>query len=407
MTTLLLIAGNLWASPYTNLREGKSRFILESEKPLLQDILDRGHTKDVFSDLLNDTELNSCASKIVFEIKDQLKIDSPQELENTLKAMRFDNQIDDVALDLLLRVIPLSDYQQNPFTSTLLNDEEENIALNIVKQHAKDMGDNSLCVEDSYRDLVFDLLNKNQKYSKYLKQIFKSAYKNEIISKGVYKTLDNLKQNKVHLWPMTLNEYKRSLQSIAKKFPDRHQEESDFVSAFTKKDSPSLRQQLYQKYSYQQIILLGNLIANLKKRLDAKDISIDIQYENQSKEIISLTPMEKFRFILKQLRRELSNINNGTLLNGKTATYTDLIVASYEIGFISSNEISQLVSLQEIWNPTRTTKEKVLYWAKTFGGTASVLLPAPYGFISVLALMYIDQQLNSTTINHDLDYLLF
>lgn len=223
----------------------------------------------------------------------------------------------------------------------------------------------------------------------------------------MYKTIDNLKQNKVHLWPLALSEYKKSLSALAKKFPNRKDEESDFVSATIKKENISLREQLYQKYNYQQITLLSNLISNLKKRLDASDISIDIQYENQSKEIISLTPMERFRFILKQLRRELSNINNGSLLNGKMATYTDLIVASYEVGSISSDEISKLVSLQEIWNPTKTTKEKVFYWVKTFGGTATVLLPAPYGFISVMAPMFIDQQISSNSINHDLDYLLF
>ena len=403
----LLAAESAIASPYRNIREGNSRFIDEAIKPQLQEILQEEQTKQTIIEILNDNQINSCASKVIFEIKYRLRLESNESLENILKAMRFDNQIDDVVLDLLLKVVPLSNYQSTPFAVATLNDDEENMALNIIKQHVVDLKDESSCIEDSFRDLAFDLASKNPKFIKHLKQLLKSASKNNIISKDMYKTLDNFKQNKVHLWPLALSEYKKSHSALAKKFPNRKDEESDFVSAAIKKENISLREQLYQKYNYQQIVLLSNLISNLKKRLDASDISIDIQYENQTKEIISLTPMERFRFILKQLRRELSNINNGSLLNGKMATYTDLIVASYEVGSISSDEISKLVSLQEIWNPTKTTKEKVFYWVKTFGGTATVLLPAPYGFISVMALMFIDQQISSNSINHDLDYLLF
>jgi hypothetical protein len=407
MSLFLLKTHAALASPYLNMREGNSRFIAESIKPHLQEILENEQTKQTLGEIINNNQINSCASKIVFEINDQLKLESSEELENILKALRFNNQIDDIVLDLLLKAVPLSNYQPSPFALASLSDDEENLALNIIKQHVVDIKNKANCIEDSFRDLAFDLASKNPKFIKHLKQLFKSAYKNNIISKDTYRTLDNLKQNKVHLWPLSLSEYKKSLSTLAKKFPNRKEEESDFVTVAMKKEGISLREQLYEKYNYQQIILLSNIISNLKKRLDASDISIDILYENQSKEIISLTPMEKFRFILKQLRRELSSLNNGSLLNGKAASYTDLIVASYEVGSISSDEISKLASLQEIWNPSKTTKEKVFYWVKTFGGTATVLLPPPYGFISVMALMFIDQQISTNTINHDLDYLLF
>lgn len=403
----VIVSQNLWASPYVNIREGDSRFIAESLKPQLQEILDEGSTKNTIEEILEDSRINTCASRLVTTLKDKLNLNSDEALENIIKAMRFSNQIDDIVVDLLIKSISLSNYQSSPISTSTLNDEEENVALNIVKQHLGEINSESGCIEDSYRNLVFDLNSQNSKFSKHLKQVFKAAYKNDIITKSIYKTLDNLKQNKVQLWPITLSEYRKSLNMVAKKYPNRKSEESNFVTVSIKKDSISLREQLYSKYNYQQIILLSNLITNLKKRLDASDISIDIQYENQSKEIISLTPMEKFRFILKQLRRELSNMNNGTLLSGKQANYTELIVASYEVGNISSDEISKLASLQEIWNPTKTTKEKILYWVKTFGGTATILMPAPYGFISVMALMFIDQQASTNSINHDLDYLLF
>ena len=71
------------------------------------------------------------------------------------------------------------------------------------------------------------------------------------------------------------------------------------------------------------------------------------------------------------------------------------------------SEIEQLASLQEIWNPSKTTKEKVMYWVKTFGGVASVLLPPPFGFVSVMAIMLIDQSIKDAPVDRDPDFNLF
>jgi hypothetical protein len=133
-------------------------------------------------------------------------------------------------------------------------------------------------------------------------------------------------------------------------------------------------------------------------------VTIHINYVNQDSEIINLSPMEKFRFILKLLRKELATINNSSMLNGQRASYSDIITAAYEVGYISSQEIEAFASLEDIWNPKKTTKEKVMTWIKLFGGVSAVLLPPPFGFLSVLVIMLIDQQVSEAPVDPDSDF---
>ena len=91
---------------------------------------------------------------------------------------------------------------------------------------------------------------------------------------------------------------------------------------------------LYNKFDSTQIILLANIVKGLKTRLESKDVTININYVDRPTEIIELTPMEKFRFILKLLRKEMADLNNSSLLQGRNANYLDLITAAYEVGYI-------------------------------------------------------------------------
>lgn len=391
-------------SPYENLREADSHLITSLKKDDVMKVYNDEDSLSSLRKIINDKSINRCATKIVSAIQNDLHLSSKNETETAILALRFDDSLDDIAAGILLKAAD-TDVLSHPLAQNDLTEEEEKEALTLYKTKVADLQNKNICLEDSFRSLVAKLSEGSYKFTKNLKHINKLALEQKIINKSDFKNIEKLRINKVHEWPITLSSYKISLETLAKNFPNRTKESAKLVTEAGRfKNKTSLRQGLYQKYNAAQIMVLANVVKSLKKRLDSKDITVHINYVDQESEIINLSPMEKFRFILKLLRKELALINNSTILSGKQATYLDIITAAYEVGYISSVEIEQFAALEDIWNPKKTTKEKVMVWVKVFGGVASVLLPPPFGFLSVMAIMLIDQQVSEAPVNPDSDF---
>lgn len=392
---------------YLNLREGQSELISPSQRDEIEKITSDKEEMSVLRKIITDHSINRCATKVVGAIKHKLDLRRKSDVELAILGLRLDNSIDDVSAKILMNANDLSLLLPNPIARNELNSDEEDKALVIYKSKANDIRNKSLCIEDTYRELVSKLSSGAPKFVRNLKHINRLALDHGLLSDEDFRMVEILRARKVQEWPITLSSYARSLDFINKKFPDRKKESTTFMAKGKFHQKKSMREILFEKYDSTQIMLLANIVKDLKTRLDSKDITINIDYSDRPTEIINLSPMEKFRFILKMLRKELANINNSTLLDGKNATYYDLISASYEVGYISSNEIVQLAGLQDIWNPRKSTKEKVMYWVGSFGGMASVFLPPPYGFLSVMAIMLIDQQIKDAPVDRNQDINLF
>lgn len=392
---------------YKNIREANSQYISFDNQQEIKTFNQSAKDMDILLEILRDPKLNRCASKWVNTIKNEFAFEDTHQIEVAILAMRSKDWIDDMTVSLLLRVLKLEPSSSIPSIKGQLSTIQEDIAMSIYQKWNQLLKAPQSCQEDVYRSMVSDLQKEDAGLVKNLKYLTHLAYEKNILSKNTYKQFEILRQQKVHLWPTNLRQYGETLNALSKHFPNRAKESSKIVTQVLSRQKLSLRQNLFVKYDSTQIMLLSHFIKDLKARLDSKDIVINISYENRDTEIISLSPMEKFRFLLKLLRRELAVLNNGSLLNFQSATYPDLIAASYEVGIISSFEIEQLLLLEEIWNPKKTPKEKIFYWIKTFGSSASVLLPPPFGFVSVMALMIIDQQISEAPIDHSLDFILF
>ncbi len=392
---------------YENQRESSSRFINTENESEIKRLYDQTSNFEILKEISKDKSINFCASKFIQSIKNKLYLLDPKEIETAILGLRINDSLDDISTNILLKTNAMTTALPSIIVKNDLNDEEEKRSLEIFRSNLKSLKDDSQCIEDSYRALVKSLIKEMPKFYKNLKHINNIAYKNNLINKKQFKILEVLRANKVYEWPLTLSEYGNTLMSLAKAFPSRSKDSSVLVSKVSIKQKKSLRQNLFERYNSTQIMIMAKIIADLKRRLDSNDVSIIIDYQDHDSEIIALSPMEKFRFMLKLLRRELAQLNNGSLMNGQNANYLDLIAASYEVGKIQSSEIEQLASLQEIWDPSRSPKEKVMFWVRTFGNPASVLLPPPFGFVSMLALMLIDQQISEAPVNHDLDFILF
>lgn len=391
-------------SVFFNLREGKSRFINGSKEREIKKIYLNTQAGVVLRNSISENLNSLCASRILFEIKDKLHVKSSNDVELAILGMRQEDLIDDVVVDILIKSVRTHDLSINPFVKDSLNSEEETKIIEILHGLEKEIHNEKSCIDDTYKKFVSKISTLTPKVYKNLKHINNLALDNNVISNSEYLIFEKLRKEKIFEWPMTLSEYGKKLERLRGLFPTRRKESSSDYKDPVKKSRDSLRQLLYERYSPTQIILLANIVKDLKIRLESASINVNINYVDRVSEIINLSPMEKFRFILKLLRKELANINNGTLLEGKSASFLDIIAASYEVGYISSNEINSFLSLQEIWNPSKTPKEKVMYWVNTFGGLASVLLPSPFGLVAVMAIMLIDHQLASAPIDRDSDF---
>lgn len=407
--TLNLLAGEIEAflpsdSPYRNLREGNSHLITSTKEDDVARLYKDTKAIESLRRIINDKTINRCATKVVSAIQKELNLSGENETELAILGLRLDESIDDVAAGILIKAAD-TNFVAHAIAKNDLTAEEETKAMEIYKGKVADLQNKTLCIEDSFRTLVGKLAEGSYKFPKNLKHINRLALDKNIIKESDFKILERLRAKKVHEWPITLNTYRTNLDAIAKNFPGRKKESSKLVTdAGRFKNKTALRQGLYERFNAAQITMLANVVKSLKKRLDSKDVTIHINYVDQESEIISLSPMEKFRFILKLLRKELALINNSTVIGGKRATYIDIITAAYEVGYISSDEIEQFAALEDIWNPKKTTKEKVMTWVKLFGGVASVLLPPPFGFLSVMAIMLIDQQVSEAPVDPDADF---
>lgn len=391
-------------SSYRNMREASSNLIPSRKEDEIAQLYKGTASLESLRAIINDKNINRCATKVVKAIQSRLNLTSENETEMAILGLRMDESIDDVTASILIKALEI-DSSSNPIAKNDLTKAEVNKALGIYKSQVVDISDKSLCIEDTYRTLYKKLSEGSYKFPKELKRINKLALQNNIIKNEQFKKLEAMRLSKVHEWPMTLSSYRTNLDAIAKAFPKRLKEESKFVThAGRFRTKTGLRQSLYERFNSTQIILLANVVQSLKKRLESKDVTIHINYVDQESEIVNLSPMEKFRFILKLLRKELATINNSTMLNGQRANYIDIVTAAYEVGYISAAEIELFAGLEDVWNPKKTTKEKVMVWVKLFGGVASVLLPPPFGFVSVLVIMLIDQQVSEAPIDTDSDF---
>jgi len=382
--------------------EGESRYLNELSRSDLDYFNKTEKNLDQLDLLVTQNKKNFCAYQIINSAKNLLN--DHNNVDIFLLYLREKKLVDDVSLQILTKAK----------SNTLINlkippDEsltEENISdafLRLTEVQSKRV-QNLECQEDLYRDLYFSLRQKAPILTRQLKNVLKLALKKHVIDQETYNVLDRMRKNRVQEWPMTLSEYARKISYIKKNLSDDENEKNNFFVTEGPNKQISYRQYLYSQYSESQILLMGQLTLNLKKRLSAESISINIHYSDREDEVILLSPMEQFRIILKILRKEMSDLGQSDLMGGKKVSYLDIITASYELGHISGEEIKSLVALEEIWNPKRTKKEKAMFWIKTFGSFSAVLLPPPYGFLSVLAIMIIDQQLSDPKRTEDPDF---
>lgn len=327
--------------------------------------------------------------------------------------LRAENELDDVSLKILLRANEVSqkeaypprfsDYSQShrylPHRGHLDQMLELLVSFDekFLKKH---------CFDEAYKKLHSEISKIQDLNSKQLEAVYLEAYKERLIDLKDWQLLERGRLYQIEKDSFGLSEYYKKKKGLRTQYPLRDPEERSRF-ATQNQNNMSRRQRLLENYSDLQIIIMGNVIKKLRSRLESNKIEILVYDQDEIKEVIPLEPMERFRFAIKLLRKEMGLLTLNTYFGGRTPTYMDLMTASYETGIIPAEELDEIAGLEEIWNPKKTFWEKASVWVRTFSSVATVVTPPPYGFIPVLALVVIEATAGNKDSNNNADTSLF
>lgn len=395
--------------PLINDREGKSNLLTTAQIRSLNNmnlsraVLERD-VLDAFATIKGEACAFTLNSVLGTKLANHTALNGNFDL--LLRAIRQQGLIDDVVLESLLRAYGVQKDTDRSARDSFTAPTSE------VAAEMKPLRDFSIkrargkCLHENYREMMaaFRQTNENFNSSALKKKLTAAVNAGELTEKAASELKELIKDG-VDSWEISLAEYVNKRQFLRTQFEINATERADFVTQRVTKGKVSHRQRLYAAYTPLQITLMGNVIKKLKSRLESPKIEI-LVYEDEDtvEEVITLDPMERFRFAIRVLRKEMKLLSTNNYFLGRQPSYTDLMASAYETGIITALELDQVAKLEEIWNPRQSLWDKAAIWVRMFGGVLSVVVPPPYGFLPALGITVIEM-LNRDPVNDDQDSL--
>ncbi len=395
--------------PLVNDREGKSNLLTSSQirtldrMNLSRAVLERD-VLDAFATIKGEACAFTLNSVLGTKLANHTALNGNFDL--LLRAIRQQGLIDDVVLESLLRAYGVQkDTDRNA-------DDEFTVATTEVAAGMRPLREFSTkrargkCLQENYREMMaaFRKENENFNSASLKKKLTAAVTAGELTEKGASELKEFIRDGG-DSWEISLADYVNKRQFLRTQFEIDATERANFVTKRVTKGTVSHRQRLYAAYTPLQITLMGNVIKKLKTRLESPKIEILIYEDEETvEEVITLDPMERFRFAIRVLRKEMKLLGTNNYFLGRQPSYTDLMAAAYETGIITALELDQVAELEEIWNPRQSFWDKAGTWVRMFSGVLSVVVPPPYGFLPALGITVIEM-LNRDPVNDDQDSL--
>jgi hypothetical protein len=404
LVALFLLSAPIYAQEevltFQNVREGQSYYSNFFHNYAVKKALKRASREEIvtiYREALKKQKLTGTCS---YDLNQDIRsiIDSRSldiDLDGFIYILRQEDEIDDVVGKVLLTANKVkTTHHMNKAEEDIIpaSESEGNKAkLELIASFEKRFSKDT-CFDDAYRSFHSELLKLDKDIKSHqLEALNLKAHQEKRISDNLYLTLEQGRINEVEKGGLTLSSYQQKIRTLRINYPLRDlSERSDFTSTKVKKMKSSRRQKLFENYSDLQIIIMGNVIKKLRERLEYDAVEISGYRNGVLQETIPLDPMERFRFAIKILRKEMSLLALNTYFAGHSPDYMDLMMASYEIGIIPASELQTVATLEEIWNPKKTFWDKAGVWIKTFSSVATIVIPPPYGFIPALVIVVIE-----------------
>lgn len=361
-----------------------------------------------------------------------------------LKAIRSENIIDDVTLDILLKYNQVKSQSFKIKRPNLkIADDKKQSLIRIFKKLESPKNTNNrkrnICAPTKWREVYMEFAKLKLKDSNIqLKKYLTYAYLNEAISKEtLFRSFSFFKAD-VQSWKLSLKTYldkKKKIDSYlrvkiydqaltdglitqkqriflklviggrANLIPENDRKEvlalyqslyqedlkgteglSDFISSKAKKQKVSHRVRLYESYDVKAIFQLYEKMVIMKDIITSNKVVINTYSEEEIIDSYQLAiGGESLRYALKRIQVELNNLAEVRTFGG-TPQYTDAIAAAFELRLFNAESIDKIAAYEEIWNPTQSFLDKAYPWLKVVGSSATMLVPAGFGFIPMLVM---------------------
>ena len=324
---LWLISMPLFAAQAVSLRndrEGESYYATSSYIKSMNKALNQvsaGEIEDALEDSLRDvTPQKLCSFDLNASLDKRLKERNPRfnQLVGAIFHLRSENQIDDTVMKLLLTANNTTSayvkYNGREQKETYLPDSKTtNEILQLIAAFEKRFLKNG-CFDEGYRGLYSEMLKVNKQLKDHqIESLYITALDQKLISQSVYNKLEQARSTDLQNNTLTLKAYYQKIASLRVQYPLRDpNEKSNYITQKVDKEKVSHRTRLLENYTDLQIMLMGNVIKKLRERLESPKIEILVYNKETLAETITLEPMERFRFAIRILRKEMAQLSLNT-----------------------------------------------------------------------------------------------
>jgi hypothetical protein len=378
----------------------------------------------------NKCELNLIET-IITEFKAK-KIKHEQiDLINHFKMLRINHAIDDLLLEILITTT--EDY------FNLKKIDLENKTIGTLKKHNKLLENNDIqelysnfavfpdevnqCLYQEFTYIKNRIKNKNNQPSKkplkIMEVLNKKALKAEVIDLATYNKLDYLTRksnlSKRYVW---LKDYftiifnaKNQMVPISKQYQVQNiEDESKYPSKVIHRRSKlTQRKLLYRKYNETQIIMLAQVLQKASRRMGVDSDTItsapvitqefSILQPNGERETyveqIEIDPQSQFNLARRLLRKDILDLQMMDNFTGLKITFDDVVMAAYETGYISIDDINYVVKYDDLWNPQMSKYQKYKGFIVRVAGYSTFFLPPPWNIIATIAIGVTDSVIDN------------
>jgi hypothetical protein len=347
-----------------------------------------------------------------------------------LEIARAHNLIDDIMLDLTTSSVKLSldvaklEEKKLGRTFEVLGDDidEKDHRLSAIKEIQTLTDESKSCLTDKWRMFAYHTLKHNDaKKIKNAQQIkfLTKAKKDGLISSYQYALSLMLIKNGINKKKLFLGNYleitktakniylledvaDNDLSTATEKFNTRH---------FKRLKKISRRKDLYAKYDLDQVLMLSQIMQDMNIRMSMENYienpSINLEYRytdtRTGKEVVENTPLnyeDQINWARRMLLQDMTRLQNSEEFKYSYITYEDIITAALETGVINLDEVSYVLTYDDLWNPDTKPWDRIKNYIFALGGTVTIFLPPPYNILGSLALVLIQTQIEMKNRDH-------
>lgn len=391
--------------------------------------------KSVYQFLNNNDE--NCETSFIQRLTDDLEKTSyartQEEYLDIFKMLRVSSSIDDIFYDILQDL--LKDHyaqkeiklNEKPFTFKDYSKEYKKEDLEFYFNKFKTYPDEiTTCAYKEFirlkESVSTDKDSSSKKYKK-TKSAALSAYAQGVITLPTFNKIQFLiEKSTIKDRQVWLSDYFKIIFSAKNKMiPFKRtynvinlEDENVYSSEKIKRFSTLTRRKiLFQKYDESQIILLSQVMKKASQRMGVDpDTKSGIPYLMQEFEItnadgqvenyverIDLDTQSQFNLARRLLRKDIVALQMMKTFHGVEITYSDLVLASLETGYISLDDIEYVVKYDDLWNPQISKTDRMVNMAFRIAGYGTFFLPPPWNITAGLALTIIEGIVDSKKVD--------